>query len=172
MRGRGRKLVAIQTEARCLKSNTWSTSRSQGDCSRPSSCHVAAGREHDRKPCQTRSYICNEMSHAFRLGRLRHSVADALTAWQTDRLCCWHACVSVWISTSFRLLPHIHKHANAWWSLQLHTICAIHTDSHRPALDSCAATVRPVYVQAPEGRLVQLGRLWILDFGVVCFVVT
>ena len=29
MRGRGRKLVAIQTEARCLKSNTWSTPPTQ-----------------------------------------------------------------------------------------------------------------------------------------------
>lgn len=51
------------------------------------------------------------------------------------------------------------KHANAWWSLQLHTLCALHTASRRPALASCAATVRPVYVQVQEGRLVQLGSL-------------
>jgi hypothetical protein len=53
----------------------------------------------------------------------------------------------------------MHKHANAWWSLQLHTLCALHTASRRPALASCAATVRPVYVQVQEGHLVQLGRL-------------
>ena len=67
MRGLGRKLVAIQTEARCLKSNTY-------DCSRPSSRHVAAGREHDSKKCRTPSSLCREPSRcalAFRLGRLR-----------------------------------------------------------------------------------------------------
>ncbi len=53
----------------------------------------------------------------------------------------------------------MYKHANAWWSLQLHTLCALHTASRRPALASCAATVRPVYVKVQEGRLVQLGRL-------------
>jgi hypothetical protein len=29
---------------------------------------------------------------------------------------------------------------SAWWSLQLHALCAIHTDSRRPALASCAET--------------------------------
>ena len=42
----------------------------------------------------------------------------------------------------------MHKHANVWWSLQLHELCAIHTDSLFPAalaavLSSCAATVEP-----------------------------
>ena len=61
-------------------------------------------------------------------------------------------------------------HANAWWSLQLHTLCALHTASRRPALASCAATVRPVYVQVQEGRLVQLGRLAaaVLEVAVLC----
>ena len=74
MRGLGRKLVAIQTEARCPKSNTWSTPPSRDDCSRPSSRHVAAGREHDSKQCRTPSSLCREPSRcalAFRLGRLR-----------------------------------------------------------------------------------------------------
>ena len=93
------------------------------------------------------------------LGGCADSDADALPARQTTRLCCWHACASVWIVTSFRRRPRKYKHANAWWSLQLHTLCALHTASRRPALASCAATVRPVYVQVQEGRLVQLGRL-------------
>jgi len=93
------------------------------------------------------------------LGGCADSDADALPARQTTRLCCWHACASVWIATSFRPRPRMHKHANAWWSLQLHTLCALHTASRSPALASCAATVRPVYVQVQEGRLVQLGRL-------------
>ena len=74
MRGLARKLVAIQTEARCPKSNTWSTPPSRDDCSRPSSRHVAAGREHDSKKCRTPSSLCREPSRcalAFRLGRLR-----------------------------------------------------------------------------------------------------
>jgi hypothetical protein len=74
MRGLGRKLVAIQTEARCPKSYTWSTPPSRDDCSRPSSRHVAAGREHDSKQCRTPSSFCREPSRcalAFRLGRLR-----------------------------------------------------------------------------------------------------
>ena len=49
MRGRGRKLVAIQTEARyAVLSPTLGRLPSQDDCSSPSSRHVAAGREHDR----------------------------------------------------------------------------------------------------------------------------
>jgi hypothetical protein len=27
----------------------------------------------------------------------------------------------------------MHKHANVWWSLQLHELCALHTDSLFPA---------------------------------------
>ena len=53
--------------------NSWQ-SRPQGDCSRPSSRHVAAGREHDSKQCRTPSSLCREPSRcalAFRLGRLR-----------------------------------------------------------------------------------------------------
>ena len=99
-----------------------------------------------------------EHSHSD-LGGCANGVADTLPARQTARLCSWHACVSVWIATSFRPRPRMHKHANAWWSLQLHTLCALHTASRSPALASCAATVRPVYVQVQEGRLVQLGRL-------------
>ena len=87
------------------------------------------------------------------LGGCADSIPDALPARQTTRLCCWHACASVWIATSFRPRPRKHKHANAWWSLQLHTLCALHTASRRPALASCAATVRPVYDQVQEGRL-------------------
>ena len=87
------------------------------------------------------------------LGGCADSVPDALPARQTTRLCCWHACASVWIATSFRPRPRKHKHANAWWSLQLHTLCALHKASRRPALASCAATVRPVYDQVQEGRL-------------------
>ena len=93
------------------------------------------------------------------LGRCTNNIADALPARQTTRLCCWHACASVWIATSFRPSPRMHKHANAWWSLQLHTLCPFHTASLRPALASCAATVRPVSVQVQEGHLVQLGLL-------------
>ncbi len=85
------------------------------------------------------------------LGGCTDSVPDALPARQTTRLCCWHACALVWIATSFRPRPRKHKHANA--SLQLHTLCAIHTASRSPALASCAATVRPVYDQVQEGRL-------------------
>ena len=33
-----------------------------------------------------------------------------------------HACASVWIATSFRPHPRMHKHANAWWSMHLHTL--------------------------------------------------
>jgi len=46
----------------------------------------------------------------------------ALPARQTARLCSWHACASVWIATSFRQRPRIHKHANAWWSMHLHKL--------------------------------------------------
>ena len=56
------------------------------------------------------------------LGGCADSDADALPARQTTRLCCWHACASVWIATSFRPRPRMHKHANAWWSMHLHTI--------------------------------------------------
>jgi hypothetical protein len=73
--------------------------------------------------------------------------ADALPTRQTSKLRCWHARDSVWIDTSFSLHPILHKHANDCWSLQLHTFCEIHTVSRRPALVSCAATVRLVYVQ-------------------------
>ncbi len=31
---------------------------------------------------------------------------------------------SVWIATSFRPRPRMHKHANVWWSMQLHELCA------------------------------------------------
>jgi hypothetical protein len=41
-----------------LKQNSWQ-SRPQGDCSRPSSRHVAAGREHDSKKCPTPSSLCS-----------------------------------------------------------------------------------------------------------------
>ena len=34
-------------------------------------------------------------------------------------LCGAHGARAVWIATSFRLRPRMHKHANAWWSLQL-----------------------------------------------------
>ena len=54
------------------------------------------------------------------LGGCADSDADALPARQTTRLCCWHACASVWIATSFRPRPRMHKHANAWWSMHLH----------------------------------------------------
>jgi hypothetical protein len=37
--------------------------------------------------------------------------------------------------------PRIHKHANAWWSLQLHALCALHTASRLLALASRATTV-------------------------------
>ena len=73
--------------------------------------------------------------------------ADALPTRQTSKLRCWHARDSVWIDTSFSLHPILHKHANDCWSLQLHTFCVINTVSRRPALVSCAVTVRPVYVQ-------------------------
>jgi hypothetical protein len=70
--------------------------------------------------------------------------ADALPARQpeTTRLRCWHTRASVWIATSFRSRPRMHEHENAWWSLQLHLLCAPHS---RPALARFA--VRPVYVQ-------------------------
>jgi len=41
--------------------NSWQ-SRPQGDCSRPSSRHVTAGREHDSKKCRTPSSLCSEPS--------------------------------------------------------------------------------------------------------------
>ena len=44
------------------------------------------------------------------LGGCADSDADALPARQTTRLCCWHACASVWIATSFRPHPRMHKH--------------------------------------------------------------
>jgi hypothetical protein len=43
---------------------------------------------------------------------------------------------SVWITTSFRQRPRMQKHANDWWSFQLHTLCAIHKASLCPALAS------------------------------------
>jgi hypothetical protein len=49
-------------------------------------------------------------------------VTDALQARQTARFCSWHACASVWIATSFRPHPRMHKHANTWWSMHLHTL--------------------------------------------------
>ena len=42
------------------------------------------------------------------LGGCADSDADALPARQTTRLCCWHACASVWIATSFRPRPRMH----------------------------------------------------------------
>ena len=60
-----------------------------------------------------------EHSHSD-LGGCANGVADTLPARQTARLCSWHACVSVWIATSFRPRPRMHKHANAWWSMHLH----------------------------------------------------
>jgi hypothetical protein len=74
----------------------------------------------------------------------------------------------------------MHKHANVWWSLQLHELCAIHTDSLFPAalaavLSSCAATVEPSLLRggtAPgrhghqttvEGRG-GLRKLWMSSF--------
>jgi hypothetical protein len=56
------------------------------------------------------------------LGGYDNSDTDTLPARQTTRLRCWHARASVWIATSFRLRPCMHKHTNTWWSLQLHTL--------------------------------------------------
>ncbi len=101
-----------ETEARCLKSNTWSTPPSQGDCSRPGSCHVAVMLLLDA------STIARNVGHDLifatscrthsDLGGCADSVADALPARQNTRLCCWHACASVWIATSFRPRPRMH----------------------------------------------------------------
>ena len=51
----------------------------------------------------------------------------------------------------------MHKHANVWWSLQLHELCALHTDSLFPAalaavLSSCAATVEPSLLRGTARR--------------------
>ena len=62
-----------------------------------------------------------EHSHSD-LGGCADCVADTLLALQTARLCSWHACGSVWIATSFRQRPRMHKHPNAWWSMHLHTL--------------------------------------------------
>ena len=48
-------------------------------------------------------------------------------------------------------------HANVWWSLQLHELCALHTDSLFPAalaavLSSCAATVEPSLLRGTARR--------------------
>ena len=53
----------------------------QSDCSRPSSRHVAAGREHDSKKCRQPSCLCSEPSPcvlAFRLG----GCADGDASWE------------------------------------------------------------------------------------------
>ena len=68
-----------------------------------------------------------------------------------------HTHASVWIATSFRPHPRMHKHANVWWSLQLHELCALHTDSLFPAalaavFSSCAATVEPSLLRGTAQR--------------------
>ena len=114
MRGLGRKLVAIQTEARCLKSNTWSTPPSRDDCSRPSSRHVAAGRKHALFSLQgavalrARIPTWAAAPRHYQRGRQQDFVPGTRA--------------SVWIATSFRPHPRMHKHANAWWSMHLHTL--------------------------------------------------
>ncbi len=80
---------------------------------------------------------CAACSHSD-LGGCTYSNADALPAWPTSRLCCWQARASVWIATSFRPHPRIHKHENACWSLPLHALCAPHSQPTHS---------RPVYVQ-------------------------
>ena len=125
MRGLGRKLVAIQTEARCLKSNT---------CRLPPRGTTAADLASVMLLLDASTIARNIGRHlvfaASRSAEHSHSdlvgcadgIADALPARQTARLCSWHACASVWIATSFRLRPRMHKHANAWWSMHLHTL--------------------------------------------------
>jgi hypothetical protein len=48
----------------------------------------------------------------------------------------------------------MHKHANTWWSLQLHTLCAIHTASLFPALGlmcgDCQTVAVPLHGAAPH----------------------
>ena len=51
----------------------------------------------------------------------------------------------------------MHKHANVWWSLQLHELCALHTDSLFPAalaavFSSCAATGEPSLLRGTAQR--------------------
>jgi len=51
----------------------------------------------------------------------------------------------------------MHKHANVWWSLQLHELCALHTDSLFPAalaavLSSCAALVANIVLSRARLR--------------------
>ena len=58
----------------------------------------------------------------------------------------------------------MHKHANVWWSLQLHELCALHTDSLFPAalaavLSSCAATVEPSLLRG-TARQHRTGPSW------------
>jgi hypothetical protein len=92
----------------------------------------------------------------------------ALPERQTARLCSWHACASVWIATSFRQRPRIHKHANAWWSMHLHTLlldtskaqlayvsdlCRHHRHMHSPGLYTprpCAIKINPRTHSAAE----------------------
>jgi hypothetical protein len=70
----------------------------------------------------------------------------------TARFRCWHAHASVWIVTSFRPRPRMHEHTNAWWLLQLHALCALHTASHATQHSPCVRTRTAFRVSAPGPR--------------------
>ena len=98
-----------------------------------------------------------EHSHSD-LGGCANGVADTLPARQTARLCSWHACVSVWIATSFRPRPRMHKHANVWWSMQLHEGGEHCTTGRRasPARDLLAAQDRARYASRMDAKLIKM----------------
>ena len=99
-----------------------------------------------------------EHSHSD-LGGCADGVADTLPALQTARLCSWYACASVWITTSFRPRPRIQKHANAWWSMHLHTLL-LDTSKAQLSYVSGDCTSRPPGGQPSGGELCARRNAW------------
>jgi hypothetical protein len=107
MRGRGRKLVAIQTKTQCLKSNTWSTPPTQDVWSLPSR-NASTQRDGSlQRQDGGRHFLLSCSCPAASWHKLGLLQSDPLSSMQTARLCCWHQCVSVWIATSFRPRPRM-----------------------------------------------------------------
>ena len=121
MRGLGRKLVAIQTEARCLKSNT---------CRLPPRGTTAADLASVMLLLDGSTIAKNVGRRLLFEGSRRaarsHSdlggCADGTTsAAESKTLFLARVCLGL-DCHEFSSRPRIHKHANAWWSMHLHTI--------------------------------------------------
>jgi hypothetical protein len=152
------KLVAIQTEARPAVQSTQPANDLHVICviHTVSQFHGAAmdTSAMARNVCldlvfeTSSSHAC---SHSY-LGGCTDCVAEALSAWQTSSLHCWHATVQLSGLTRVfindlefhphpRMLMQLSFRPHPRMPMQLHTLCAIHTPSSFPPLDSCEATV-------------------------------